>query len=655
VSAPAPIPSVPAPPRRLGIFLAYDAEGILDDYIFHLLREIRPSLARLIIMVNGRLTDESLAKLRDSCDDIHLRPNQGFDVGAWREGILTHCGLDHLRHYDELVLFNDSFFGPFRPFPEIFKEMAGRNVDFWGLSVHGEVTGMGLCPYGYRPRYLQTYFLVFGKRMLLDPAFLSFWENLPEFRHFDEVSERFSAVLTRHFADLGYAWAACCDTADLETDREHAVDPHTFHLFEMIAHRRFPVIKRRSFLVSREHYLRWGNGHQLRDALNDVHNLGTYDLNLIFAHLLRKYGAGLLGDCLGLNVILPSGDPPHSPAPAGRPMLVVAHLSDPTLFPFCSRYLKNVPPEADVIVTTDTPEKRNQLERLLAGEPGRRLTVRQVDPRGRHWSALLSGCRDRLTDYAYLGFVHDGPTLHHRETAVGAPFRDRRWDNMLANEDYVRRIGATFDATPWLGLLVPPTPIHATLFPPGRDPRPAPRPDAIVGLAEKIDLPPRLLRNRPPIAAGSFFWCRTDALNALLAAEWRDEEFPSEPLASDGTLLHALDTILPYAAQARGYLSGWVMTDRHASGEMANLRYMLEETRRALNGTPGVRLTSFDAFRRSLTTLRRLLRLTGLRGPLALLEQAGRLARRRCPRRIRKWVTQLRLLLADPRSHGESP
>ncbi|MBS0193643.1 MAG: hypothetical protein JSR34_05295 [Proteobacteria bacterium] len=48
------------------------------------------------------------------------------------------------------------------------------------------------------------------------------------------------------------------------------------------------------------------------------------------------------------------------------------------------------------------------------------------------------------------------------------------------------------------------------------------------------------------------FWARTDALRPLfdLALDWSD--YPSEPLPYDGSLLHALERLLPFVAAARG-------------------------------------------------------------------------------------------------------
>ena len=41
---------------------------------------------------------------------ILIRANHGFDVGGYREG-LFYLGFKELQKYDEIVLFNYTFFG----------------------------------------------------------------------------------------------------------------------------------------------------------------------------------------------------------------------------------------------------------------------------------------------------------------------------------------------------------------------------------------------------------------------------------------------------------------------------------------------------------------------------------------------------------------
>lgn len=637
---------------RVGVFVTYDPDGIVDDYVLALLRGMRPNLSRLVVVANGALSDNGRRTLAEFTDEVHVRPNAGFDAAAWQEALDRHVGYDRLADYDELVLFNDSFFGPFRPFGPVFDEMARRGVDFWGLTVHGETRGTGLCPYGNRPRYLQTYFLVFGRRVLGSEAFRNFWRNLPQFRHFEELADRFAGMLTRRLADAGFTWSAYCDTADLEGPPAKNFDPHTFALHELVARRGYPVLKRRSFLVPRTESLRHGNGTELRDALDHIRQHSDYDLRLVFRHLLRRYDPGVLKESLGLDFVFATND--AAPVlPQGRRIAVVAHLFYPDLFGRCAAYLRALPPEVDLIVSTDDDEKRGRIEALVRRPDPARTTVLRVEPRGRDWGALLAGCRLLLAGYDYLCFVHDKKSSQKEFATVGAAFRELLWDGMLASPGYVRRVVAAFEADPNLGLLVPPPPIHGTYFKSSLDPWTVCF-DETDRLARRLGLSVRPSRSRPPLAVGSVFWCRTAALAPLFELAWTYEDFPSEPLPNDGTLNHALERILPYVAQSSGYLTGSTLSDRQASAALANAGFMLDATRRALAGTPGLRFATFAVFLGSVRSLRRVLRCTGLQYVWPTFEKGGEFLARRCPHGLRGLYTRLRLRTTATR-HARGP
>lgn len=268
--------------RRLGIFLFYDADGVVDDYVTFLLADLRRVLTELIVIVNGVVQDEGRERLSRFADTFVVRENRGFDAGAWKEGIVAICGEAKLRTFDEVVLANDSFFGPFIPFQTIFERMEERNLDFWGLSVHGEAPGIR-SPYGYRPRYLQTYFLVFGEKTIQSGEFFRYWERFPEIIDPRDLSDRFCAVLTRYFEDLGYRWGAFSDTADLESpDRRKNFDPHSFALYELLSKRNYPVLKRRSFMIPRRLGLRYNDGFDFQRSLAFIQETYDYDLKLVY-------------------------------------------------------------------------------------------------------------------------------------------------------------------------------------------------------------------------------------------------------------------------------------------------------------------------------------------------------------------------------------
>ena len=111
--------------KRLGIFYCFDEDGIIDEYIIYLLNDIFQNLDELCIVYNGDLTDESIEKLKIFTNDI-IQSNKRYDAEAYRDVMINHYGWECLSEFEEIILFNDSFFGPFYPFKRIFDKCDGR-------------------------------------------------------------------------------------------------------------------------------------------------------------------------------------------------------------------------------------------------------------------------------------------------------------------------------------------------------------------------------------------------------------------------------------------------------------------------------------------------------------------------------------------------
>ncbi len=584
--------------KRLGIFLFYDKHGIAGEYIEYMLKDIRPCLDKLIAIVNGKICGDSLKMIESIADETVIRDNIGFDIGAWQYGIVNLCGKDGLAEYDSLVLFNDSFFGPFYPFAEIFEKMDKERCDFWGLSIHGEVNGNGTCPYGYRPRYIQTYFMVFEKRLLHSLDFFSFWEKQPLYSSYSELAEKFVAVMTKQFSDMGYKYGAYCDTADLEGERSKNFDQHTYNIYELIANRRFPVIKRRSFYTDKASYMQFGSGNELMRAVEFIEKNYDYDIMLIFKELLRLYEPEDIKESLCLDYALP--DCCENPS-AQSSVLVIAHLVYEDMFKKYMPYIKNIPREAAVVITTNSQEKASALETLYRPVLGKRLEIRLVENRGRDMSALLVGCRDLLLKYKYLCFVHDKKSSQKEYSTVGAEFDRLNWENMLGSEGYIRNIIKLLEEHKYIGLLSPCGVNHGSYFYSSVDYWTVCY-DICAKTAEKLGIK-KPDPKKQPLAIGTCFWCRTQAMQALFENDFTYEDFPSEPAEGDGTFSHAIERLLPYAAAQKGFCTGWVYTLEYARTYLSSLRYMTDSTARALSAYSSVSFASFKSFLASISSL----------------------------------------------------
>ena len=160
--------------KRLGIFVFYDRDGIVDEYVTYLLRALRQELDRLVIVCNGVLQPEGRRRLEVFTQEVYVRENRGYDAAAYRAAFEQYLGWRQLEGYEELVLCNDTFYGPFWPLRTVFDRMDERpELDFWGLTVHArmEAGGWQESRYGCLPEHLQSYFLVVRSRLLHAQAF----------------------------------------------------------------------------------------------------------------------------------------------------------------------------------------------------------------------------------------------------------------------------------------------------------------------------------------------------------------------------------------------------------------------------------------------------------------------------------------------------
>ncbi len=154
--------------KRCTILVLYDQEGIFDEYVFYLLKELKTVSTRIIAVVNGFILAPYLQRLQDENIEIVIRENKGFDGGAYQDILINYLPKDELSNYDQLIFCNDTFFGPFVPMADIFTKMETSPADFWGITyINWQLLA-----------HLQSYFLVFRKNVIDSGALYDFFNNI---------------------------------------------------------------------------------------------------------------------------------------------------------------------------------------------------------------------------------------------------------------------------------------------------------------------------------------------------------------------------------------------------------------------------------------------------------------------------------------------
>lgn len=152
--------------NRLGIVVMYDADGIAYDYLLYYLNKLKQVCDKLILVVNGKICVASKNKCKKIVDDIYVRFNNNMDIGAYLDVIYNYISIEECIKYDEVVLANDTLFGPFKDFTEIFDKMKDKSCDVWGLNID----------YLLYSSHIQSYFYCFRNKTIVDA--LKYWRNI---------------------------------------------------------------------------------------------------------------------------------------------------------------------------------------------------------------------------------------------------------------------------------------------------------------------------------------------------------------------------------------------------------------------------------------------------------------------------------------------
>ena len=183
----------------------YDPRGEVAPHVTRQVQALAESVEHLVIVSTASLT-ESASQWLARHGQLIPRDNVGYDFFSYRTGLESVADLSR---YDEVVVCNDTYVGPLRSYARLFDDMAGRPVDFWGLSASQRISP-----------HVQSFFVAFRPWMVASRAFESFWGNMQPISDRTKVIRRYEVGLTSFFADAGFAWSAYY--AETEAERRLA-------------------------------------------------------------------------------------------------------------------------------------------------------------------------------------------------------------------------------------------------------------------------------------------------------------------------------------------------------------------------------------------------------------------------------------------------
>ncbi len=264
--------------RRLGVYVMYDFENVADDYIGYMLQEMRKVVDCLVVVCNCKEIRSGIENIGNYADKIYYRDNIGFDVGAYKYALCYCFEWSEIEAYEELVLLNDSFYGPFYPMRDLFHKLEKVEVDYWGLT--RSPAGILMGEYIY-DSHIQSYFLVFRKNVLCDKRFREFWEEMSYPESFIQAVRTFELECNKLLNEWGWKGVAFSDLCGHRIPVKVNENPYMVCSYELIRDAKIPILKRKSL------DMRFPGFSNAFKAFQYIDDQGIYDVGLIKKHLQR--------------------------------------------------------------------------------------------------------------------------------------------------------------------------------------------------------------------------------------------------------------------------------------------------------------------------------------------------------------------------------
>lgn len=298
---------------RLGLYVFYDKDAIVDDYVVYLLDDIMQNLNDIVIISNSKLDEENKQKLLKYTDKLYIRENEGLDAGALA---YYFNNFDDYKKYDELVYFNDTFYGPFYPFEKIFEKMDKEDVDFWGLAKgHEQPNGWKNDKADIAPEHIQTFFIDFHHNVINSEAFVNYWKkyNVKKMMDFDSVVSKHEIYFTKYLKDNGFKYNSYVEDSFVDEDYKRNYNNYAYNCTTQIIKNKAPFLKKKNLSFDYGKLSILNDNCDYKDALDYIENNTNYDTRLIWKNILRTTNINTVKQSITLDrIVCESNHEKHS-------------------------------------------------------------------------------------------------------------------------------------------------------------------------------------------------------------------------------------------------------------------------------------------------------------------------------------------------------
>lgn len=543
--------------KRLCVFFFYDHQGIVDEYVEVLLEGMKKSVDRFVIVCNGLLKPEGRRIFRKFTDTVIVRENKGLDVWAYKTAI-DFLGWEEICSYDEFIMMNHTICGPLFPFGDMFTEMDGSDVDFWGITMYygGGCTRPTAWPdngYEYVQDHIQSHFIAVRSHMLKSHEFQKYWSNIPEINSYSDSVSFHESVFTRRFSDMGFTYRCYIDCDDVS---DYDVYPLMFNSHVLIRDKKCPIIKRKRNVLPFVHVRFHDSYYGLRDMTDAIEECTHYDMDLVYKNTLRTsslydYQRGTV-----LGFISSEKDNVTCKPVDKKKTGIILNVNNYEYFKYFKEYLNHKLSGFNLIVIAG---KDNDVGQYL-GSDVNIVASYDLENSGQ----LFTVIEEQSDNYEYLFILSFNTLKNHCNKSFDYNTLLMEFDSFFNSINQINSVTDILENNKVLGLLVPPLPVLG-FNPYDYSVYRTQNFKRVMQYSEYIEVM-NSEENHYHFPANNIFACKTKAVKGF--AESLEKCFGF----TNGL---SYDLLLPLYVQSKGYYSARVMTEYNAKMYTAMLEELL--------------------------------------------------------------------------------
>jgi len=179
--------------NRIAVFASFSPDGIIQPYVQYYLTALKRVCDRIIFVSDNGYALRELEKISHLVNCFICEQHGEYDFCSYKRGINHAKKMGYLESAEELLLCNDSCYGPVNGFEAVFNDMQESDCDFWGMTDSAQ------------PAYhLQSHFMVFRKNILTTDLFLDFFDKVVKKEVASCIAQNYETQTTSYFMKHGY-------------------------------------------------------------------------------------------------------------------------------------------------------------------------------------------------------------------------------------------------------------------------------------------------------------------------------------------------------------------------------------------------------------------------------------------------------------------